>query len=123
MPRKVRIQYGGAVYHVMCRGDRREAIFADDADREMFVATLAQMCERTGMRVHSYVLMGNHFHPVIETPRGNLVAGMKWLGTCTQIACLLKDKMDRLTSFPPLRCAPRPPTLSHYSPPPPRRSE
>ena len=53
MPRKVRIQYEGAVYHVMCRGDRREAIFADDADREMFLATLAQMCVRTGMRVHS----------------------------------------------------------------------
>ena len=38
MPRKVRIQYAGAVYHVMCRGDRREAIFSDDGDREMFLA-------------------------------------------------------------------------------------
>ena len=56
MPRKVRIQCEGAVYHVMCRGDRREAIFADNGDREMFLATLAQMCGRSGMRVHSYVL-------------------------------------------------------------------
>ena len=85
MPRKVRIQYEGAVYHVMCRGDRREAIFADDADREMFLATLAQMCGRSGMRVHSYVLMSNHYHLLLETPEPNLVAGMKWFqGTYTQ---------------------------------------
>ena len=44
MLREVRIQYEGAVYHVMCRGDRREGIFADDGDREMFLGTLAQMC-------------------------------------------------------------------------------
>jgi hypothetical protein len=44
MPRPVRIQYAGAVDHVMCRGDRREAIFADDGDREMFLGTLEQMC-------------------------------------------------------------------------------
>ena len=42
MPRPVRIQYAGAVYHVMCRGDRCEAIFADDGDREMFLGTLEQ---------------------------------------------------------------------------------
>lgn len=85
MPRKVRIQYAGAVYHVMCRGDRREAIFADDGDREMFLATLAQMCERAGIRVHSYVLMSNHYHLLLETPEPNLVAGMKWFqGTYTQ---------------------------------------
>ena len=49
MPPQVRIQYEGAVYHVMCRGDRREAIFANDGDREMFLGTLAQMCARSGM--------------------------------------------------------------------------
>ena len=85
MARSVRIQYEGAVYHVMCRGDRREAIFADDADRAMFVATLAEMCGRTGMVVHSYVLMDNHYHLLLETPEGNLVAGMKWFqGSYTQ---------------------------------------
>ena len=85
MPRQVRIQYEGAVYHVMCRGDRREAIFADDGDREVFMGTLAQMCARSGMRVHSYVLMGNHYHLLLETPEANLVAGMKWFqGTYTQ---------------------------------------
>jgi REP element-mobilizing transposase RayT len=85
MARSVRIEYAGAIYHVMCRGDRREAIFRDDQDREMFLATLAQMCGRTGHRVHGYVFMSNHYHLLLETPAPNLVAGMKWFqGTYTQ---------------------------------------
>ncbi len=63
MPRQVRIEYEGAVYHVMCRGDHREAIFEDDTDREVFLATLAQACAKTGWRVHGYALMGNHYIP------------------------------------------------------------
>jgi REP element-mobilizing transposase RayT len=82
--RKVRIQYPGAIYHVMNRGDRREAIFADDDDRRRFLETLGQACEKTGWLVHAYCLMSTHFHLVIETPQPNLVTGMKWLlGTYT----------------------------------------
>lgn len=85
MPRPLRIEYAGAIYHVVNRGDRREPIFLDDTDRERFLATLAQTCERTGWQVHGWCLMTNHFHFVLETPRGNLAAGMKWwLGTYTQ---------------------------------------
>ena len=84
MPRKLRIQYPGAIYHVMNRGDRREDIYADDEDRQRFLATLGQACEKTGWQVHAYCLMANHFHLVVETPQPNLVAGMKWLlGTYT----------------------------------------
>ena len=84
MARKLRIEYPGAIYHVMNRGDRREAIFRDDVDRHCFVQCLAEACAKTGWQVHAYVLMGNHFHLVVETPQGNLVAGMKWLlGTYT----------------------------------------
>jgi putative transposase len=84
MPRKLRIQYPGAVYHVMNRGDRREAIFSDDQDRDRFLSTLGQACEKTGWQVHAYCLMSNHFHLVVETPQPNLVVGMKWfLGTYT----------------------------------------
>jgi REP-associated tyrosine transposase len=84
MARKLRVEYAGAVYHVMNRGDRREAIFRDDKDRQMFVSTLAEACGKTGWEVHALCLMGNHFHLVLETPGGNLVAGMKWfLGTYT----------------------------------------
>jgi len=68
----------------MNRGDRREAIFHDDRDRELFVATLAEACGRAGWQVQAFCLMGNHFRLVLETPQGNLVAGMKFfLGTYT----------------------------------------
>ena len=84
MARKLRVEYAGAVYHVMNRGDRREPIFMDDADRQHFVETLAEACAKTGWQVHAYVLMPNHFHLVVETPQPNLVTGMKWLlGTYT----------------------------------------
>ncbi len=84
MARKLRIQYPGAIYHVMNRGDRREAIFEDDQDRRSFLGTLAEACDKTGWHVLAYCLMDNHFHLVIQTPQANLVAGMKWLlGTYT----------------------------------------
>jgi len=84
MARKLRLEYPGAIYHVMNRGDRRESIFHDDADRKRFVETLAECCTKTGWQVHAYVLMPNHFHLVVEMPQPNLVAGMKWfLGTYT----------------------------------------
>ena len=68
----------------MNRGDRREAIFVDDEDRERLLQTLTQACAKTGWQVHAYCLMRNHFHLVIETPQPNLVVGMKWLlGTYT----------------------------------------
>lgn len=84
MPRKVRVEYEGAIYPVMNRGDRREPIFKDDRDRELFLETLGQCCAKTDWQVHAYCLLNNHFHLVIETPKANLVAGMKWLlGTYT----------------------------------------
>lgn len=84
MARSVRVQYAGAVYHVLCRGDRREAVFLDDEDGEIFLATLAEACARSGFRIHGYVLMPNHYHLLLETPEPNLVDGMRWLqGTYT----------------------------------------
>ncbi len=79
MARAVRIEYGGAFYHVMARGNRRERIFRDEADRVLFLETLGEACERTGWRVHAWVLMSNHYHLMVETPEANLVAGMRWL--------------------------------------------
>ena len=84
MARKLRLEYPGAIYHVMNRGDRREAIFTDDADRQRFLDCLGEACAKTQWQVHAFCLMPNHFHLVLETPRANLVAGMKWvLGTYT----------------------------------------
>ena len=84
MPRQPRIEYEGAIYHVMNRGDRREDIVHGEADRKSFVQTLGETCARCGWEVHAWCLMSNHFHLVVETPHGNLVTGMKWfLGTYT----------------------------------------
>ena len=84
MARKLRVEYAGAIYHIMNRGDRREPIFKDDHDRRRFVETLGETCAKTDWQVHAYCLMANHFHLVVETPQPNLVAGMKWfLGTYT----------------------------------------
>jgi putative transposase len=85
MPRPLRIEYAGACYHVMSRGDGREAIVVNDKDRTEFLVTLGQACQKTGWQVHAYCLMTNHFHLVVETPQPNLGLGMKWLlGTYTQ---------------------------------------
>jgi putative transposase len=68
----------------MNRGDRREAVFGGDEDRQRLLQTLTEACEKTCWQVHAYCLMRNHFHLVLETPEPNLVAGMKWLlGTYT----------------------------------------
>ena len=68
----------------MNRGDRREALFEDDRDRQRFLETLGEACGKTGWQVQAYCLMDHHFHLVLQTPQANLVAGMKWLlGTYT----------------------------------------
>ena len=57
MARKLRVEYPGAVYHVMNRGDRREPIFQDNADRKRWVETLGEACAKTAWQVHAYVPM------------------------------------------------------------------
>jgi len=81
MPRQVRIEYDGALYHVMARGNRRNAIFAspEGADEALFLKALGECCERTGFRIWAWVFMGNHYHLLVETPSANLVEGMGWL--------------------------------------------
>jgi putative transposase len=98
MARKLRVEYAGAIYHVMNRGDRRERIFMDDADRKRFVETLGEVCAKTGWQVRAYVLMPNHFHWVVETPQPNLVAGMKhrWPKQRPFVHCRLQLEMDFL---------------------------
>ena len=79
MPRSIRIEYPGAFYHVMARGNRREAIFHDEADRRFFLQTLGEACKMTGWRIHAWVLLSNHYHLFVETPESNLSKGMQWL--------------------------------------------
>ena len=79
MPRQLRVEYPGAMYHVMSRGDRREDIFLDGVDRQDFLKTLAEACQKIDWQVHAYCLRRNHYHLVLETPNANLVSGMAWL--------------------------------------------
>jgi putative transposase len=71
-------------YHVMNRGDHQEPIFRGTRDRRLFLKTLGEACAKSDWQVHAGCLMGHHFHWVVETPKANLVEGMKWLlGTYT----------------------------------------
>lgn len=85
MARPLRIEYAGAVYHVTSRGDRREAIYLDDKDRELWLDVFGSVCERFNWRCHAWVQMDNHYHLVVETVEGNLSKGMRQLnGVYTQ---------------------------------------
>ena len=67
------------------RGDRREDIFDDDADRRRWLEIINAVCERFNWRIHAYCLMDNHYHLVVETIDGNLSKGMRQLnGVYTQ---------------------------------------
>jgi putative transposase len=85
MARPPRFEYAGAVYHVMARGDGGKRIFIGREDHESFLHWLERVCSSHGWRVHAWVLMGNHFHLLLETPEPNLSAGMRvLLGTFSQ---------------------------------------
>jgi putative transposase len=79
MPRKHRIEYPGAVYHVLSRGNYRKELFLKQKTGEAFERCLFEAVDRCGWTLHAYVIMSNHFHLVLETPEPNLVVGMKWL--------------------------------------------
>lgn len=85
MTRPLRLEFPGAVYHLTARGDRREDIFLDDADRLTFLDLLAKEVRQQYWRLYAYCLMSNHYHLLIETPKGKLVGGMRRLnGVYTQ---------------------------------------
>jgi len=79
MARKSRIEYSGAYYHVINRGNYRSWIFESEGARLSFLTCLEEVCLAMGWRLHGWVLMSNHYHLCIETPDPNLVDGMKWL--------------------------------------------
>ncbi|HUI07002.1 MAG TPA: transposase [Verrucomicrobiae bacterium] len=81
MARPIRVEFAGAVYHVMARGNERRPVFRDDEDRRRFLETLGEMTEQFGVAVHAYCLMANHYHLLVETPRANLSRAMGWLQT------------------------------------------
>jgi REP element-mobilizing transposase RayT len=79
MPRPPRIQFPGAIYHVINRGNYRSDVFAETGAAHAFVETLKEAVDRYGWRLGAYVVMRNHYHFSIQTPEPNLSAGMHWL--------------------------------------------
>jgi len=79
-PRAPRTEYEDAVYHVMARGNRRLPIVFSDADRDLFAETLAEACALAKFKTYAWILMDNHYHWLLETPKANLVEDM----TCFQ---------------------------------------
>jgi putative transposase len=70
--RPLRIEYPGAFYHVTSRGNERKMVFQSTRDREKYLSYLGSAHDRYGAIIHAYCLMGNHYHLLLETPRGNL---------------------------------------------------
>jgi putative transposase len=79
MPRRVRMEQSGGLYHVINRGNYRRDLFETAGSAEAFLATLFEAADRCRWRVHGYVLMRNHFHLAIETLEPTLGEGMHWL--------------------------------------------
>lgn len=81
MARQWRIEFPGAIYHVLSRGNGRQDIFRSDDDRRLFLELIGQVNDRFDIEVHAYVLMSNHYHLLLKTREANLSKAMQWLGT------------------------------------------
>jgi REP element-mobilizing transposase RayT len=79
MARPLRIEFAGALYHVMSRGNERRPVVRDDADRAKRLLWLKRTVETYGWRLHAFVLLTNHEHLFVETPEANLSTGMQFL--------------------------------------------
>jgi putative transposase len=79
MARKLRLEFPGACYHVINRGNYRADVFKTEGAKLAFERCLFAACQRSGWLLHAFVIMRNHYHLAIETPQGNLVTGMQWL--------------------------------------------
>ncbi|KKK67238.1 hypothetical protein LCGC14_2956080, partial [marine sediment metagenome] len=81
MARPLRIEFKGALYHILSRGNERRDIFLGDDDYQTFLDVLKEMSERFEVDIFAYVLMSNHYHLLIRTNQPNLSKSMQWVGT------------------------------------------
>lgn len=101
MPRPPRLSIHGATYHVMARGNRKQLIFHSDRDRAKFLAIVSDSVERYGALLLAYCLMGNHFHLIVTTPRGNISAFMRQVnGVFTQYSNWRHQQVGHLLQGP-----------------------
>jgi REP element-mobilizing transposase RayT len=97
MARQLRVKYEGAIYHITCRmiGDgwlESSRLFVDDKDRERFLENLSDRVNQFNIRLYQYVLMTNHFHLVIETPKANCSEFMQSLSTAYTVYYNLRHR-------------------------------
>ncbi|MCF6155784.1 MAG: hypothetical protein E3K36_11155 [Candidatus Brocadia sp.] len=85
MARPLRIEYPGAFYHVISRGNAEEILFTDGRDRDKFLEYLVKCVERFTTKIHTYCLMSNHYHVLVETPQANLSRAIQWLNVCYSV--------------------------------------
>jgi REP element-mobilizing transposase RayT len=93
MTRPLRVEYPDAYYHVINRGNNQEKIFKNDRDKEKFLQYLEKAAERFSIIFHSYCLMDNHYHLLVQTPEANLSNAMQWINV--SYATYFNRKRDR----------------------------
>ena len=79
MARPLRVDYPGAYYHVINRGNNQENIFKNKRDKEKFLEYLEKAGQRFSIIIHTYCLMNNHYHLLVQTPEPNLSVAMQWI--------------------------------------------
>ena len=95
MARPLRIEFDGAYYHVLSRGNNKSSIFREEEDYRDFLDLLDQMNDRFSIDIYAYVLMGNHYHLLLQTRYGNLSKAMHWLGDIGDVV----DKLYKLITL------------------------
>src|SRR3989304_4903712 len=99
MGRPLRINYPGAFYHITSRGNERMPIYQTNRDYERFMGYLESATERYGANIHCFCLMTNHYHLLLETPRGNLESILHHINTGYTNFTLMPRKEGRVICF------------------------
>jgi putative transposase len=97
MARPLRLDIEGGWYHVINRGLEKRQIFPDERSNLHFLDLLSVLPTRFGLRIHAYVLMGNHYHLQIETPKANLSQAIQWLGGRNRGRVYTKHKVPEIS--------------------------
>ncbi len=97
MARPLRIEYEGAYYHITARGNEKRKIYFTKSDYEKFKGYLAEAKKKYGIIIHSYVLMSNHYHLIIQTPEANLSKAMHYInGSYTTYTNIKRNRSGHL---------------------------
>ena len=94
MSRPLRIEYSGAIYHIISRGNDQRSIFGDSKSYQKFLNYLEKAKDKFGIVIHAYCLMDNHYHLLMETPNGNLCRTMQYVNSSYTTYYNVKNKRN-----------------------------